>query len=236
MTKQILLLLNLLPLIGFGQTTTLSSADVDSDGCVTVSDVLGVLQFFGQCSGDTTGANACGENTILYYFHGFDDLNQEPWATESGSFAFASGFCEPNADYYLANTIGGGQDDINWTIRTLDEVMSYLIDNVTVGNYSMITTDIGGCINAAGTENATVLNFPATPGVDAQYYFAVPHSLTPTDFTTPGSVNLTNQSDGTSALGGQAADRKSFSYEGVDYWLYRMSTPSQGQTYLGFNN
>ena len=188
------------------------------------------------CTDTATGTSG-GGNNIIYYFHGFDDLNQEPWATESGTFDFADqGFCEPNGDYYLANTIGGGQSNFNATPRTLDDVMAHLINNVTVGNYSIITEDTGGSIIAAGNAGATVLNFPATPGVDAQYYFAVPQSLTSTNYTSSGSVNLTNQPDGTSALAGQAADRKAFSYDGADYWLYRMSTASQGQNYLGFNS
>jgi hypothetical protein len=188
------------------------------------------------CTDIAVGTTVTGDN-IIYYFHGFDDVNQEPWATESGTFEFADqGFCEPNGDYYLANSIGGGQGDLNSTPRTLDDIMAHLIDNVTVGNYSMISEDTGGNIVAAGNPNATVLNFPATPGVDAQYYFAVPQSLTAINYTSSGTVNLTNQPDGTSALPGQAADRKAFSYGGSDYWLYRMSTASQGQNYLGFNS
>ena len=188
-----------------------------------------------SCNDTATGTTTPVSN-LIYYFHGFDDDAQEPWATESGSFAFTN-FTDPTADYYLANTIGGDQSDFNPTPVNLDAVMSHLIDNGTVGNYSILNVDAGSGITLAGEPSATVLNFPAvTTGFNAQYYFAVPQSLTTTNYTNSGTCNLTNQSDGTSALPGQAADRKEFTYDGITYWLYRMSTPSQGQSYLGFNS
>jgi len=177
-----------------------------------------------------------GTNNTIYYFHGFDDDAQEPWATESGGFGFVP-FTDATADYYLANTIGGGQSDFDSTPVSLDAVMSHLIDNGTVGNYSILDLDAASGIIFAGQPSATVLDFPAiTTGFNAQYYFAIPQSLTTTNYTNSGTCNLTNQSNGTSALPGQAADRKEFTYNGILYWLYRMSTPSQGQSYLGFNS
>jgi hypothetical protein len=182
------------------------------------------------------GSGGGGTNNTIYYFHGFDDDAQEPWATESGGFGFVP-FTDATADYYLANTIGGGQSDFNSTPVSLDAVMSHLIDNGTVGNYSILDLDAASGIIFAGQPSATVLDFPAiTTGFNAQYYFAIPQSLTTTNYTNSGTCNLTNQSDGTSALPGQAADRKEFTYNGILYWLYRMSTPSQGQSYLGFNS
>ena len=187
------------------------------------------------CTDTATGTTTPVSN-LIYYFHGFDDDAQEPWATESGGFGLVP-FTDATADYYLANTIGGGQSDLNSTPVSLDAVMSHLITNVTVGNYSMLNLDAASGIIFAGQPSATVLNFPAvTTGFDAQYYFAVPQSLTTTNYTIPGTCNLTNQSDGTSALPGKAQDRKEFTYDGITYWLYRMSTPSQGQSYLGFNS
>ena len=41
--------------------------DVDGDGCITVTDVLGILSVF----------NTCAEGSTLYYFHG--DPGQAPW-------------------------------------------------------------------------------------------------------------------------------------------------------------
>ena len=45
----------------------LYNPDVDGDGCITVTDVLGVLSLF----------DTCEQGTILYYFH--DDPGVPPY-------------------------------------------------------------------------------------------------------------------------------------------------------------
>lgn len=202
MTKQILLLLTLLPLIGFGQTTTLSSADVDSDGCVTVSDVLGVLQFFGQCSADTS------LNTTWYWFHGVD-----------------SNWLSSGSSYYLTDAPQFGMftngDNLIVT-ENLSEAMQHYFDNQSAltGGYEILTTELAGPIS--GTSMQFVFNALTSGG--AEYYLMVPDNSSFTeDLTSAGIIQFPAPN-----CANNAPQKANVVLDGEGYVLYLMPGSSDG--------
>ena len=202
MIKQILLLLTLLPLIGFGQTTTLSSADVDSDGCVTVSDVLGVLQFFGQCSGDTT------LNKTWYWFHGLD-----------------SNWLSAGSSYYLTNApqFGMFTNGENLIVtESLSEALQHYFDNQSslTGGNEILTTESAGPIT--GTSQQFVFNALTSGAGD--YYVLVPDNTSfPEDLTTAGIIQFPAPS-----CANNAPQKANVVLDGEDYVLYLMPGSSDG--------
>lgn len=202
MTKQFLLLLTLLPLIGFGQTTTLSSADVDSDGCVTVSDVLGVLQFYGQCSADTT------LNKTWYWFHGLD-----------------SNWLSAGSSYYLTNApqFGMFTNGENLIVtESLSEAMQHYFDNQSAitGGREILTTEFAGPI--AGTSQQFVFN--ALTSGTGDYYVLVPDNTSfPEDLTTAGIMQFPAPSCAINA-----PQKANVVLDGEDYVLYLMPGSSDG--------
>jgi len=85
--------------------------DVDGDGCITVTDVLGVLSLF----------DTCAEGTTLYYFH--DDPSKHPMGAQLNVEAFGT------QTWWLTDEVNQWYESsdfaefIGWTIDHQGEVL-----------------------------------------------------------------------------------------------------------------
>jgi hypothetical protein len=162
------------------------------------------------------------ERTI-YYFHGGQN-----------AFPYASSYLtNPTCTYYTPAQQGG--------TTSLSDAMTEIIDNGGTDPYNgggaAYTVDsfdmpAGQTITSDGTSSYTQWTFAAN-GVAEYYYLAVPKNGDfPEDLTTAPPYNLMDNGVPTNA-----AEKKEFTYNGEDYWLYRMGGGANTiARSFGFNN
>jgi hypothetical protein len=163
------------------------------------------------------------ERTI-YYFHG-----------GQSAFPYASSYLtNPTCQYYTPATAPGGT-------TSLSDAMTEIIDNGGTdpynggaGAYTVDSFDMpaGQTITSDGTSSYTQWTFAAN-GVAEYYYLAVPKNGDfPEDLITAPPYNLMDNGVPTNA-----AEKKEFTYNGEDYWLYRMGGGANTiARSFGFNN
>ena len=167
------------------------------------------------CTETATAVVPSQANQTWYYFHGWSDLTAVPFA----------GDLTTSNTYYLDDGTGG------YIAANLSQVMTELIDNEP-GNYTMQTFEMQYPIT--NNNNQTILNFPATT-VGGYYYIAIPDNAAfPEDLTFDQLMQWPSSSTGGGTVVA-AFERKAFTYNGEDYWLYRLpGTGSTAQRYVAF--
>lgn len=167
------------------------------------------------CTENATAIVPSQANQTWYYFHGWSDLTAVPFA----------GDLTTSSTYYLDDGTGG-------TIAAnLDQVMTELIDNEP-GDYTMQNFEM--LYPITDNNNQTILNFPATT-IGGYYYIAIPNNAAfPEDLTVDQLMQWPSSSTGGGTVVA-AFERKAFTYNGEDYWLYRLpGTGSTAQRYVAF--
>ena len=128
----------------------LYNPDVDGDGCITVTDVLGVLSLF----------DTCDEGTTLYYFHydngkhpfvgsggGFDIDNFGTatwWLTDENDEWFESTDFGEVVEWWFANQ---GEVLFDSEVNEIDSVMNVTVplsESIPNGSINMPPTTSGG--------------------------------------------------------------------------------------------
>ena len=131
----------------------LYNPDVDGDGCITVTDVLGVLSLF----------DTCDEGTTLFYFH--DDPGKHPFGGVLNINNFGTDFwwlTDENGEFYQSTDFA---EFMEWTIEHqgwVDEGSNSVMPIDSVLNVALPL--------AQSIPNGTI-NMPATE--EAGYYFIV---------------------------------------------------------------
>ena len=211
------------PTFTLSPTVSGSTVTNNNDGTWTISGLpadtytitLSADEGTTTCTETATAVVPADVNTTWYYFHGWSELTEVPFA----------GDLTTSPTYYLDDGTGG------YIASTLSDVMTELIDNEP-GNYTMQSFNM--LYPITNNNNQTILNFPAT-SVGGYYYIAIPDNAAfPEDLT----VNQLMQWPSSSTGGGTvvaAFERKAFTYNGKDYWLYRLpGTGSTAQRYVAF--
>ena len=164
----------------------------------------------------TTAAPVLG-----YWFHG--GAQSYPF-TQDGNGLTAGG----NQTLYWDNGLTGGE----FTDTTdISVAMSYIMDNAgtsySPGNYTVSSFTIpGGDLTNLG--NSDILNFAGTD--QTEYYYIVLPDGQPDVTTTPNLYNLNGGANTT------AAQRIQFTWNGNDYWLYRLGfAPASGINAIAFS-
>jgi hypothetical protein len=178
---------------------------------ITLSADEGIV----TCTETATAVVPSQANQTWYYFHGWSDLTAVPFA----------GDLTTSPTYYLDDGTGG------YIASTLSDVMTELIDNEP-GDYTMQTFEMQYPIT--NNNNQTILNFPATT-VGGYYYIAIPDNAAfPEDLTFDQLMQWPSSATGGGTVVA-AFERKAFTYNGEDYWLYRLpGTGSTAQRYVAF--
>jgi len=167
------------------------------------------------CTETATAVVPSQANQTWYYFHGWSELTEVP---------FAGDLTNSNT-YYLNDGTGG------YIAANLDQVMTELINNEP-GDYTMQTFEM--LYPITDNNNQTILNFPATT-IGGYYYIAIPDNAAfPEDLTFDQLMQWPSSATGGGTVV-SAFERKAFTYNGEDYWLYRLpGTGSTAQRYVAF--
>ena len=231
---------------GYGPPYTVSLISGGSTyATVTVPVQGGTAYIYDIPAGDYTytihdtlnGNTACGKaytttmtatvqqfnERTIYYFHGGQN-----------AFPYASSYLTNSTCTYYTPTITNGS-------ATLSDAMTEVINNGGTdpyyggaGVYTVDSFDMpaGHTITSDGTGSYTQWTFAAN-GAAEYYYLAIPNNSDfPENLITAPPYNLMD-----SGVPTNAADRKAFTYDGENYWLYRMGGGSNTITRsFGFNN
>ena len=137
-----------------GSAQTSYNPDIDGDGCITVTDVLGVLSQF----------DTCVEGTKLFYFH--DDSQKHPFGgLDIDDFGTSTAYwwlTDESGEFYQSTDFA---EFMEWTIENqgwVDEGSNSVMPMDSVSNVALPL--------AQSIPNGTI-NMPATEG--AGYYFIV---------------------------------------------------------------
>jgi len=124
----------------------LYNPDVDGDGCITVTDVLGILSVF----------DTCQEGTTLYYFHNdqgvppygslnIDDFGTQTWwLTDENDEWYESTDFEESFEWTLANQ---GEFFNGAEVMEIDSILNVtvpLAQSIPFGSINMPETTSGG--------------------------------------------------------------------------------------------
>ena len=157
----------------------------------------------------TTSTTTTAAPLLGYYFHG---------GNQSYPFAQGDGLtASPTGTLYYDDGAGNAFADTT----DLSVAMTYIMDNMgttySPGNYTISSFNIPSSITALG--NGDALNFDAS--TNAEFYYIILPDGQP-DLT---SVSPQHLVDG--GLATNAIQKAQFTWNGVDYWIYKLGGGSQ---------
>jgi hypothetical protein len=193
-----------------GQPAPLQAYDGNLDGCVNVTDLLGLLSIFGVCEPD---------GQTIYWFENTSGVWPSPsgsWMNESTEFYIQD--CSNDTGYYLTNDISvvfefmmDNPDSLAWCFEEQVGFVEpvFFLDNVNG-------------ISVSDIPDFTIQGNPQSLAFQERYLM-IPKSFAENDLLLElpyfySGVGLGDESN--VLINVTFSERREISYNGTEYWLY----------------